>query len=121
MTIQQISKKINLNEATVRKRLKKLNLFVNVPGFIYSVETVLSVSYRKHFFIKRPYIPSKNSHNKLKVLELYLTNPDNRVNTIAKSLNFTYNFCDKAINEYLTNNKTITVESKINFDDEKKK
>lgn len=121
MTIPQIAKKLEIDPSTVRQRLKKIGMYVPVSGYVYSSEAILSVSYRKHFYIKRPYIPSKTSHNKIIVIDLYLYSSDNRIDTIRKALNFSYSFCDKAINEYLTNNKTITVESKINFDDEKKK
>ena len=67
----------------------------------------------------KPYtmaFPQKYRHRpiRLAIIELFMQTPYNGANEIAKAINVPVNQVHDAINEWLANDKTITVKSKMN-------
>lgn len=119
MTIPQMAERLDINPKTIRERLTRKNLFVKNYNHNYSEEDFKKISYNKYCEIKkRCYLVKKHTEKKILVIEYYQQNENNTAPKIAKELNLKLHFCEKAITEYLSNNKTITVESKINLPDE---
>lgn len=55
----------------------------------------------------------KYSNKKINVIDFYLTHPNNNAHLIAIKLSLDYRFVSDTISEWLENNRTITVVSKL--------
>lgn len=55
----------------------------------------------------------KYSNKKINVIDFYLTHPNNNTHLIAIKLSLDYRFVSDTITEWLENNRTITVVSKL--------
>ena len=110
MTTTEIAKKCNLKRETISARLKILGLNVNKKGYDYSDEVVKAVSYTHRVYIFQSTASSKLS---IKIMELYLYDSNNCINTIANAVNCSTGIVSNIIDNYFKN-KGLIVESKIN-------
>jgi len=112
MTAPQIARKLNLNIATVYKRLKSQGEFVKDYNHDYDREVFLSMCHDKYSSIKRKKL--YQTKEGLDIIHLYFNSKDNRVSVIAKELNETEARVNYVINKFLKTGE-INLESKINF------
>jgi len=111
MTSLEISKKYYLTRPTIQHRTQKLGLRTEAKKKKYytdeEVEQVVN-------FKKKPYLNARfTNKNKIEVIDLFLTLKDNSSPNIADKLGLKWNYVSEVINEYLNNNNTIIVASKI--------
>lgn len=110
MTTTEIAKKCNLKRETISARLKVLGLNVNKKGYNYSDEVVSAVSYEHRVYIFQSTASPKLS---IKIMELYLHDSNNCINTIANAVNCSAGIVNNIIDNYFKN-KGLIIESKMN-------
>lgn len=112
MTSAEISKKYFLTRSTIIYRAKKSNINSEPKKKrIYTDEEVNSiVNYqnKKHISKQRGY-----NKNKIDIIEMYLNSKYNSCTYIADSLNLSWHYVSRIINEWLENDNTITVISDL--------
>lgn len=108
MTSDEISRNNYISRGSVNYRAKKIGIksIPRVKKYFdkEEVEQILNYKPKKHIIDLRSL-----RENKIEIIELYLSCKNNSCSQIAKSLNLKYPYVSNVINEWLNNNKIITV------------
>lgn len=112
MTSEEISNKYPISRQSIQYRAKMLGIKSKPKVKRYfepeEIEQILNYEYKKHV------IDLRSLHkNKIEIIELYLSSKNNSCSQIAKALNLKYTYVSNVVNEWLNNDKTITVASKL--------
>lgn len=112
ISVNQISERYDLHIETIRYRSDKLKIpFKKNEIRFYTKEQVdLIVNYQKqkHISKKRGY-----NKNKVDIIDMYLNAKCNNCTHIGDTLNLRWHYVNRVINEWLENDKTITVISDL--------
>jgi hypothetical protein len=108
MIASQLAVKYELHIKTITNRFKALGVETKMFRKYNKNEIDLLLNYKG----KKRGVKKINSPNKIDIIELFLSSPDNRDLFIARKLNLNLIYVSVVIREYLKN-KTITVESKL--------
>ena len=111
MTSLEISKKYYLTRSTIQHRTAKLGLITEPKKNKYytdeEVEQVVN-------FLKKPYLNTRfTNKNKIEIIDLFLTLKDNSCPNIAEYLGLNWSYVSEVVNEWIENDKTIIVASKL--------
>lgn len=111
MTSKEISATYHLSQQTIQWRTKAVGLRTQKgKRKHYTEEEVKKVVY----YEKKPYLNTRfTNKNKIQIIEMYLKNTDNIQVKIAEELNLNDHYINRVINEWIENDKTITVKSKL--------
>lgn len=116
MTTSEVAKKNNLSESTILYRGRKIGIIYQAKKkhFYTDEEIEKIVQYKRKDYLSR----IANSKNKIPVIDAFLELKQNSVPDIFTYLNekLTKEYISNTISEYLKNNKIITVQSKMNYD-----
>lgn len=112
MTANDISNRYNLTRGTIMYRAKKIGIKVKPKTKkIFTEEEVEEII--NYQYCPRPINIKSYQKNKIDIIELYLLIDNNTSTYIASLLNLKSHYVSKIINEYLTNQNSITVASKL--------
>jgi hypothetical protein len=120
-TIKDISEYCNIDKTTITHRMKVLGIIRHnrKSGKIlyFDEEEFESIINFKKSPSKRLYSSLMYSKKKIYVIEYFLSNKDNSSPEIASYFDVPESFVNATLTEYLENNSTILVGSKINLVD----
>lgn len=112
MTSVEISRKYPISRQSIQYRAKMLGI-KSTKGVrrIFTpeeVDKIVNYTYKKHNIDTRAF-----HENKIQIIEMYLSSKNNSCKEIATALNINWHYVSIVVNEWLKNDKTITVASKI--------
>ena len=113
ISTKEVSKILNVSGQTILNRTKKLKLrpkLVNKKNY-YSEEQIEKLN--NYNYIPNIYKLKKYSSAKINIIDFFLINPHNSVKEIADKMDLKEMQVTTTINEYLQNNRTIIVASKL--------
>ena len=120
-TIKDIAEYCNIDKTTITHRMKVLGIIKEnrKSGKIlyFDEEEFESIINFKKSHYKRLYSSLMYSKKKIYVIEYFLSNKDNSSPEIASYFDVPESFVNATLTEYLENNSTILVGSKINLVD----
>lgn len=96
---------MNLNEHQIRYRCRVLG--INFKGKLSKKDTIKVLNYR--------FENNKKPLPKIKIIEHFLFDKNNSAKQIADIYEITQPQVNKVLDEYFFNDKTIIIESKMNF------
>ena len=112
MTSVEISRKYPISRQSIQYRAKMLGIksTKRVTRFFTpeEVDKIVNYTYKKHNIDTRAF-----HENKIQIIEMYLNSKNNSCTQIADTLNLSWHYVSRVVNEWLENDKTITVASKI--------
>lgn len=109
--IAQASRKLRLNKMTIYSRSKKLKVGKKINNRIVFTELeLLKIQKNKPIVAKK----IKNNRYKISIIDFYLIHSHNTQPEIAQRLGIPVHVVNATINEWINNERCITVNSKIN-------
>lgn len=112
MTAVEITQKYPISRQAIQYRAKMLGIKSTKRFTRYftedEIDAIVNYEYKKHNIDTRAY-----HENKIQIIEMYLSSKNNSCKEIATALNLKYDYVSRVVNEWLKNDKTITVASKI--------
>lgn len=115
MTTQQVATKLNLTESVINYRCRKLNIdnFVGKKRVFndYQISKIKKIRSKQRIKEDR-----KFSKEKIHIVDFFIQCKNKNLVEISSKMGLNYTFVSNTISEYLKNNKTITVQSKMNYD-----
>ena len=112
MTAVEITQKYPISRQAIQYRAVILGIKSTKRFTRYftedEVDAIVNYTYKKHNIDTRAF-----HENKIQIIEMYLSSKNNSCKEIATALNLKYDYVSRVVNEWLKNDKTITVASKI--------
>lgn len=120
-TIKDIAEYCNIDKTTITHRMKVLGIVKenrkSGKMLYFDEEEFESIVNFKKSHYKRLYSSLMYSKKKIYIIEYFLSNKDNSSPEIASYFDVPESFVNATLTEYLENNSTIIVGSKINLVD----
>jgi hypothetical protein len=120
-TIKDIAEYCNIDKTTITHRMKVLGIVKDNRRsgkvLYFDEEEFESIINFKKSHYKRLYSSLMYSKKKIYIIEYFLSNKDNSSPEIASYFDVPESFVNTTLTEYLENNSTIIVGSKINLVD----
>jgi predicted DNA-binding protein YlxM (UPF0122 family) len=120
-TVKDIAEYCNIDKTTITHRMKVLGIVKDnrKSGKVlyFDEEEFESIINFKKSHYKRLYSSLIYSKKKIYIIEYFLSNKDNSSPEIASYFDVPESFVNATLTEYLENNSTILVSSKINLVD----
>ena len=112
MTAVEITQKYPISRQAIQYRAVILGIKSTKRFTRYftpeEVDKIVNYTYKKHNIDTRAF-----HENKIQIIEMYLSSKNNSCKEIATALNLKYDYVSRVVDEWLKNDKTITVASKI--------
>ena len=112
MTAVEITQKYPISRQAIQYRAVILGIKSTKRFTRYftedEIDAIVNYEYKKHNIDTRAF-----HENKIQIIEMYLSSKNNSCKEIATALNLKYDYVSRVVNEWLKNDKTITVASKI--------
>jgi hypothetical protein len=120
-TVKDIAEYCNIDKTTITHRMKVLGIIKenrkSGKVLYFDEEEFESIINFKKSHYKRLYSSLTYSKKKIYIIEYFLSNKDNSSPEIASYFDVPESFINATLTEYLENNSTILVGSKINLVD----
>ena len=120
-TVKDIAEYCNIDKTTITHRMKVLGIVKDNRRsgkvLYFNEEEFESIINFKKSHYKRLYSSLMYSKKKIYIVEYFLSNKDNSSPEIASYFDVPESFINATLTEYLENNSTILVGSKINLVD----
>jgi len=120
-TVKDIAEYCNIDKTTITHRMKVLGIVKenrrSGKVLYFDEEEFESIINFKKSHYKRLYSSLTYSKKKIYIIEYFLSNKDNSSPEIASYFDVPESFVNATLTEYLENNSTILVGSKINLVD----
>lgn len=120
-TVKDIAEYCNIDKTTITHRMKVLGIIKenrkSGKVLYFDEEEFESIINFKKSHYKRLYSSLMYSKKKIYIIEYFLSNKDNSSPEIASYFDVPESFVNATLTEYLENNSTILVGSKINLVD----
>ena len=120
-TVKDIAEYCNIDKTTITHRMKVLGIVKDNRRsgkvLYFDEEEFESIINFKKSHYKRLYSSLMYSKKKIYIIEYFLSNKDNSSPDIASYFDVPESFINSTLTEYLENNSTIIVGSKINLVD----
>lgn len=120
-TVKDIAEYCNIDKTTITHRMKVLGIVKDNRRsgkvLYFDEEEFESIINFKKSHYKRLYSSLTYSKKKIYIIEYFLSNKDNSSPEIASYFDVPESFINSTLTEYLENNSTILVGSKINLVD----
>ena len=120
-TVKDIAEHCNIDKTTITHRMKVLGIVKDNRRsgkvLYFDEEEFESIINFKKSHYKRLYSSLVYSKKKIYIIEYFLSNKDNSSPEIASYFDVPESFINATLTEYLENNSTIIVGSKINLVD----
>ena len=120
-TVKDIAEYCNIDKTTITHRMKVLGIVKDNRRsgkvLYFNEEEFESIVNFKKSHYKRLYSSLMYSKKKIYIIEYFLSNKDNSSPEIASYFDVPESFINTTLTEYLENNSTILVGSKINLVD----
>ena len=120
-TVKDIAEYCNIDKTTITHRMKVLGIVKDNRRsgkvLYFNEEEFESIVNFKKSHYKRLYSSLMYSKKKIYIIEYFLSNKDNSSPEIASYFDVPESFINATLTEYLENNSTILVGSKINLVD----
>lgn len=120
-TVKDIAEYCNIDKTTITHRMKVLGIIKenrrSGKVLYFDEEEFESIVNFKKSHYKRLYSSLMYSKKKIYIIEYFLSNKDNSSPEIASYFDVPESFINSTLTEYLENNSTILVGSKINLVD----
>ena len=112
MTAVEITQKYPISRQAIQYRAKMLGIKSTKRFTRYftedEIDAIVNYEYKKHNIDTRAF-----HENKIQIIEMYLNSKNNSCTQIADTLNLSWHYVSRVVNEWLKNDKTITVASKL--------
>ena len=112
MTSVEISRKYPISRQSIQYRAKVLGIKSTPKTRRFftedEIKAIVNYEYRKHAIDLRAI-----HENKIQIIEIQLSSKNNSCTQIADTLNVSWHYVSRVVNEWLKNDKTITIASKL--------